>query len=467
MTMWQPERDQLTRPVYKSLQKLIIKAIESGSLLPGERLPTHRDLAFSLDISVQTVTRAYEALRDLGYLSGEVGRGTFVRSTPADMSMPFLPMRDHELIDLSMLKPVTDSLHHVALQEALQDLSGQLTPNLLQSFRPEAVFKQQTHVACNWLQDKGIPARPSEFLFTNGATSAVATALMTATPPACALCVEEVSFHSVKPLAGYLGVRLSIAEMDEQGLTPRGFEQSCIRDKVRAVLLSPSVANPKSLVMGLERRLEILEIARKYDVFIIENDIMGATVRGVPPTFKALDPAQVFYITAFSKQIIPGMRIGILLSPMSAAVAAANRHLVTSWMANPLMVDILSRWMENGKADELINWQTNALERRHSIAKEALVNVTYTGHPNSTHIWVPLPSGVEEAELINQARRSNIAVAGSLPFVMAEEYSTGAPGRHNAIRVAVGSVDERRLEYALGILANLILSDAEKPLPIF
>ena len=84
MTIWPPHRQNLKRPAYRSLAETVVRAIELGELKPGDRLPTHRHLAFELGLSVQTISRAYDELIRLGFISGQVGRGTFVRASQAE-----------------------------------------------------------------------------------------------------------------------------------------------------------------------------------------------------------------------------------------------------------------------------------------------------------------------------------------------------------------------------------------------
>ena len=88
MTIWPPDRTRLSRPAYRALAQALIQAIDAGEVKPGDRLPTHRDLAYQLGLSVQTVSRAYEELTRLDVISGEVGRGTFVRAGPVETARP-------------------------------------------------------------------------------------------------------------------------------------------------------------------------------------------------------------------------------------------------------------------------------------------------------------------------------------------------------------------------------------------
>ncbi|MBU2107086.1 MAG: GntR family transcriptional regulator, partial [Alphaproteobacteria bacterium] len=80
MTLWRPDPALVRRPAYLSLAEQIARAIHDGRLENGARLPTHRKMAEDLDLSVQTVSRAYEELIRRGLVSGEIGRGSFVQT---------------------------------------------------------------------------------------------------------------------------------------------------------------------------------------------------------------------------------------------------------------------------------------------------------------------------------------------------------------------------------------------------
>ncbi|KAB2861119.1 MAG: GntR family transcriptional regulator, partial [Bauldia sp.] len=99
MTMWRPDPSLIRRPAYLSLADQIARAIHDGRLANGARLPTHRRLADDLDLSVQTVSRAYEELIRRGLIAGEVGRGTFVQTSRPEPDPPYLPERLGEVID--------------------------------------------------------------------------------------------------------------------------------------------------------------------------------------------------------------------------------------------------------------------------------------------------------------------------------------------------------------------------------
>jgi hypothetical protein len=83
-------------------------------------------------------------------------------------------------------------------------------------------------------------------------------------------------------------------------------------------------------------------------------------------------PERTLYVTSFTKITVPGLRIGYLAAPDRYIAAVANRHLVSNWMATPIVAEIATKWVSDGTAMELVDWQRAAIRRRHAIAAEVL-----------------------------------------------------------------------------------------------
>ena len=88
MTIKLPPREQRSGPIYQAIADAISREIETGRLKPGGRLPTQRVLARQLGVTLTTITRAYVEAQRRGLLSGEVGRGTFVRPSAMEIEGP-------------------------------------------------------------------------------------------------------------------------------------------------------------------------------------------------------------------------------------------------------------------------------------------------------------------------------------------------------------------------------------------
>jgi len=455
MTIWRPDPTLLKRPAYLSLAEQFARAIHDGQLPNATRLPTHRKLAYELGLSVQTVSRAYEELIRRGLISGEIGRGSFVQTVRREVEPPYLPERLGELIDLSILKPVCEPMHLDRLKQALTWLGEHLPSSSGLSFRPNVVFPRHRAIAVDWLKVCGITASPQNISLTNGATAAMTVALMSVAPPGSSVATEAIGHHTLVPLASYLGFNLHGLPIDSDGIIPDALDEACCVSDIRAVFIQPSVINPTATLMSEARRAALVEVARKHDIAIIESDVLGPLVSDRPAPIACMAPERTLYLTSFTKITVPGLRIGYLLAPDRYAAAVANRHLVSNWMATPIIAEIASKWVTDGTAMELVNWQRNALRRRQVIVAEILGGSRVRTHPNALHLWLPLSEHHTEEGFVAQARLQGVAIAPGASF-----RTSDAPWQP-AVRVSLGSTTEAELRTGLGVVARLLLGKPE------
>lgn len=458
MTLWTPDPATLTRPAYLSLAEQLAQAIRRGQIAPGERLMPQRQLAHRLALSLQTVSRAYEELIRRGLVSGEVGRGSFV--LPAETRAPYLSQRSGEVVDLSILKPVTSRLHVDRMRDGLAWLAQNMPAQDALSFRPNSVLPPHRNVAAKWLAQGGIDVAPERIVITDGATPAISTAVMTAVPPGGTLAAARLTHHLLIPLARYLGLHLEPLDIDDDGIIPASLDRAARRGSVAAVYLQPAAINPRAVVTSAARRAEIVEVARRHDLMIVENDVLNTLIVDRPAPFVSLAPERVLHISGFTKITLPGLRLAYLVVPERLATAAANRHLVTNWIATPVMVELLSHWVGDGTVAALIDWQRAALSERHALAAEMLRGVPFRAHPQSLHLWLELPSDTDEDSFVAQAHAGGVAVASARAFRLGERQGAGA------VRIALGSTDAAGLRHGLGVIRDMLARTTEPFLPM-
>lgn len=452
MTIWPPHREDLVRPVYHSLAQCLVRAVETGDVKAGTRLPTHRALAFELGLSVQTVSRAYEELTRLGVISGHVGRGSYVREKPAETPLPWHRLtRDDRVIDCSMLVPVTGEIHTARFSHALRQMADDPPYRALFSFRPRETLLDHCAAARDWLALCGLDLDGVDrILPTNGNTAAMTCALMTVAMPGDLVAAEEMGHHTLKSLTASLGLNLTGLAMDGQGILPDAFELACRNGPVKALYLMPEGLGPTAALMPPERRKAVVDIARRHDVWIIENDAWGPLRPDRSPPIATLAPERTFYFTGLSKCVLPGLRIAWLVVPETRVHAARGRHLVTNWMATPIIAEIASRWIADGTAAELLDWQRAHLSRRIEIAHRLLQGIPHRACPVGLHVWLPLPSPWSEADFVGLARQDGVAIAAGASFAV------NGTDCHPGVRVCIGSGTEAEIAEGLRILARLV-----------
>lgn len=450
MTKWRPTRSSLVRPYYLSLAGEIRRAVAEGTIAANERLPPHRDLAHMLGLSVQTVSRAYDALVREGILAGRVGSGTFVSTARQDPAHPFIESSfGSGLIDLSILKQVLSPWHAEKMSQALAALAESTPDTAIFSFRPTTALGPYRAAAQRWLGLCGLSAHSDQIQLTSGATPAMSVAIQTAVPPGAAMATESTGHHQLIHLTKYLGRRLVGLDFDAEGILPDALDAACRTESLAALFVTPSCANPTAIMTGVARRQALLAIARRHGIRVIENDAWGPLIADRPPPYAALAPDLVFYITSFTKITLPGLRAGMLVAPIGLHNDAAKRNLAGNWSAVPLVFEIISRWIDDGTAEEMVVRQRKALEIRNRIAATELAGLDYRAHPHGLHVWLNLPPPWGSEPFILQLRQMGVAVAPASAFAT-------EPGRTtDSVRVSLGPVTEGDLQRGLAVLRRL------------
>lgn len=451
MSHWPLRKDDITRPAYRSLAQGIAAAIDAGSLRPGQRLPPHRDLAWQLGVSVQTVSRAYEELIRADLISGEVGRGSFVRAGPREtIEVPwFRAPTDRPPVDLSMMTPVALPQIRQAWSETLMRLSDRLPDPAMLSFRPRQTMSLYGGMAAAWLARCGMVVPAQRILITNGTTPAMHVALQTVAQPGDIIATEAVTCHTLKPAAQHLHLRLRGVSGDERGMDPVALEAAARASagRMKAVFLLPSGGGPLAQIMDRERREALACAASRAGLMILESDPTGPMPPRRPPALSSFAPDRSFYFTGLSKCLSPGLRLGFLAMPDSLAEAAMNRHLSMAWMATPLMAEIAQDWITGGTADRLLDAQRTELLARNRLCAKVM-GARAQGFPHGLHRWLRLPDGTDEAGLIATALSHQVAVAPGAGFAVTPQPP--------ALRLSIGGAPMRELEQALRILSAIL-----------
>ncbi len=459
MTIYRPYLQTNGEPRYIALADAIARDIEAGVLAPGDQLPTHRDLATRLGVSIGTVTRGYAEAERRGLISGEVGRGTFVRAAdPADGWGG--AGRESGVIDLSLALPWTlGEEEGRLLAETLQAVTREADMVELLQYQPGSATPRHRMQAASWLVQGGVPAQPETVVLTAGAQHALTVVLATFLRPGDTLAVEELTYPGVKALAQMLGLRLRGIALDGEGLVPESLDRICREGPVRALYCVPTAQNPTSVTMSEERRRRIIEVAQAHDLLVIEDDVHGMLVDTERTPLAAMAPERTVHIATVSKALAFGLRTALVAMPETMV----DRMLVgvrsTMWMVPPLMVDVTLRWLNDEHALALARRKREEMAERQALVEAMLGSrCTVTSAPGAIHAWVQLPEPWRSDELVAHARQRDVLVAG------AEAFLVGRGPVPHAVRLAVGTVRDRaELRSALQVLDD-VLAGATSPL---
>ncbi|AUG51771.1 PLP-dependent aminotransferase family protein [Thalassospira marina] len=433
--MWLPTTDLSgdTGPKYKALVEAIITDIESGRLRHDVRMPTHRDLAYHLKVSVQTVSAAYKEVERQGYLRSERRRGTFVQARLTDRASSFiLDNRQPDLIDLSIVRSAYTDFHNDLSRQLHRRLADDPHHPWMESCRPVAGFDYHREVGVKWLAGMGLAAEPSHTIITNGAAQGIFIALASIVQPDDVVLTESLTDHGVIGTASVLRFKLGALPTDDEGIIPEAFERECQQRAIRALVITPIYTNPTNCLMGLERRKRIAEIASQHGVYVIEDDVYRPLLEQSLPPITSFIPQLGFHVSSLTKIVMPGLRTGYLVVPKHLSIRASSVLRVTGWMGTPLIAEIGARWIEDGVVAQAVTVQRALMRERQSLVAEILGDAVVRHHPTSLSAWVRIPEHWQEEWFASELRKNGVAVTISDPFM------TVKVKRPNAIRVCVG-----------------------------
>lgn len=447
--MWQPAFPISNEPLYYAIADSIQEAIAEGQLAPGEQLPTQRALARTLGVTVGTISRAIAEAQRRGLLVGEVGRGTFVRS--AIDSRHLLSSGTSGQIEMHINLPAADL---PALSQAMRDTFQKLVRRA--PLGSSAVIRglrdphRHGELGAKWLARCGLTASPDQVLLFAGAQHALLVAFLTLLKPGDLLVTEEMTYPGVPALAGTLGLQIAGIPLDAQGLIPEALEDICKRTAPRVLYCVPTLQEPTAALMSLERRKRIAEIARRYRLFVVEDDCSTPLFREALPPLSALLPDQAIYLADATHCLWPALRTSYLYAPKSW-VEPLQRGIRTTLFQIPLLEpEVIGEWIENGSAETLLRVCQAETERRYLLAREKLEGLDFQAHPAGTHLWLRLPEPWRAGEFVAQAREHHILLAP------AEQFIVGQAAAPQAVRIAIGAPGDRdRLSQALTVLADM------------
>nr|WP_100546514.1 MULTISPECIES: PLP-dependent aminotransferase family protein [unclassified Pseudomonas] len=421
---------------YKLLVQAVAADIEQGTLIDGQRLPPQRQVSDALGISVQTVTNAYKELERQGRVRCEVGRGSFVsRRTSERVATSMLDRSEQALMDFSNARILHTADHDRLWRQTCLELAQEADQPWIHAFRPIAGMQHQREAAVRWLARLGMDVGIEDVLLTSGAAHGIFLALATLAGPDDVVLCEGLTDHGAIGSSQVLGFTLKGLEMDRYGLNPEHFEDMCGNERITALVCTPNLNNPTSALMPDERRREIAEIARRYGVYVIEDDVYGPLLAGQQATrpLSHYAPELSFYCTSMTKSVLTGLRIGYLVMPKRLALRTESILRVNSWMAPSLLGEIATRWIDSGEAEDLVQLQRQLLANRQALVEQELGEHLIGNHPYSLNSWLRVPEGWEIDGLLRELRRRNVALTLPDPFV-----PPGMP-RPRAVRLCVGA----------------------------
>lgn len=434
---------------YKQLVDQLAAEIRAGRLQPGTRLPTHRRLAERHGLALVTASRVYAELEAMGLVSGEVGRGTFVRETvrPRGLGIDQQAVAAG-LVDLNFNYPSLPGQAEL-LRGALRQLAAGGELEAMLRYAPHGGRMHERACVARHLGSRGLTAEPSRVLIVDGAQHGLAVTVMALLQPGDVVAVDALTYPGFKVLAEAQRLELAPIPASGQGPDLDALERLCTQRRVRAVYTMPTLHNPLGWVMSASRRRRLAAIARRHGLLVIEDAAYAFLADDPPPPLATLAPETTVYVSGLSKSVATGLRVGFVVAPEAWVPKIERSIRATTWCNPGVTTAIACAWLEDGTVGRLESEKRHDAATRQAIAGDALAGLRCVRHPASYFVWLPLPEETRADRISAALMRDGVSVSTAEPFSASQHVP-------HALRLALGSVALDSLRSALQTVRRVV-----------
>jgi len=435
--------------LYKPLVDELAAEIRSGRLQPGTRLPTHRRLAQRHRIALVTASRVYAELEAMGLVSGEVGRGTFVRETLLSRGVGI----DQQavaagLVDLNFNYPSLPGQADL-LRSALRQLAAGGELDSMLRYAPHGGRMHERACVARHLASRGLAAEPAQVLIVDGAQHGLAVTMMALLQPGDVIAADALTYPGFKVLAEALHLELLPIAASGQGPDPDALERLCTRRRVRALYTMPTMHNPLGWVTSMSRRRRLASIARQHGLLVIEDAAYAFLAEDPPAPLAALAPETTVYVSGLSKSVATGLRVGFVVAPQAWVPKIERAIRATTWCTPGVTTAIACGWLDDGTVGRLESEKRRDAALRQAVVDDTLAGLRCVRHPSSYFVWLPLPEETRADRVAAALMRDGVSVSTAEPFAISRHVP-------HALRLALGSVGLDNLRTALRTVRRVI-----------
>ena len=463
-------------PVYLQLTNAIIKTIQQGSLRPGNKMLGIKVLADLLKVNKNTIERVYDELEVQQWVIRIPRKGTFVseklpKTKPREWNSETVIIKNTP--ETAVWNPAiyTDpSVENLIFDDGFPDprvvdhLSiGRAHRSIFRSKRYHPLFSYTNPYGditlrselAKYLNDtRGIQCSEENILITRGSQMAIFLGMRTILQKGEFAVVGAPNYFGANNTLSYIGANILTVPVDEEGLVVDEIVKHCKKYKVRLMYTTPHHHHPTTVALSPARRMELLKLAEKYGIVILEDDYDYDFHYGNAPILplSSVDSLkQTIYTGSFSKTIAPALRIGYLLASKEIIEKAVGIRRVIDHQGDPIMEHLMALLIQQGEIERMLRRSRKIYKQR----REHFCQVLETHFADCVRFKVPeggLAVWVRFNPTINVVEIAKKALIRKLNLATANHYGQSL----NALRLGFASRNQEEIDKGLEILKSVI-----------
>lgn len=434
----------------QKLYEKLLQQINKGDYQVNEALPSIRNASILFDVSKNTVVDAYEKLKDDGIIRSLPGSGHYVTTRHynehyKNLSSNFIRAVDtiellqEQLLQRHAYRPgdgryPRDWMHQLKLNQYMGN-----TGKIFNDLRNATEYGQPQGLAklidslCDRLSLKQIAVTPPQCLLTAGANQALDLVIRHFLEEGDHVIIESPGYYPLFSKLFLQKVRKHSIERHTWGYDLNKLSSLCKTWKPKLFFLQPSVHNPTGTTLNIEQRQSILDIAKRHNVLLIEEDPFSDIYSNLPPSLMTLSQGKnIIYIGTFSKTMTSSLRCGYILSNQEIIKSLLTLKIVTLVNTSAIIETIVFDIIDSGKYDLHLKSLSSHLDesRKNSLKQlQKLPFMEITGNTHGFYLWCTLPLGIDDIKLAEEAHKNNIFLSPGRLFM--HEHTPYAAFRMN------------------------------------
>jgi GntR family transcriptional regulator/MocR family aminotransferase len=432
-------------PLYQQIKVYLRQGILSGSLAADTRLPASRQLARDLGVNRITVENAYAELEAEGLVFSRLGSGTYVLppdplpSLPKNIPGAPWPLWQQSIQDKTNGNRLPNQIKIARHPQPISFASGIGDANLFpaEDFRKvlQTVMRRDGIAALDYgernghaplresiahiLASQGIQTRSENILITAGSQQALSLVSQLLLKPGDIILVESPTYSGALDLFRALDFKVVGIPVDGQGMQVEELEKLLQQHHPKLIYTIPNFHNPTGTCLPGPRRRQLLVLADRYNVPILEDDFVGdLRYEGrTQPALKALDPGgRVIYVSTFSKMLMPGLRVGFLAAEGPIYDCLVNFKRVNDLATSTLVQRALEAYVTVGRYQAHLHRSCQIFRRRRDAMISAIqrylpASVSFDPPQGGLFLWLQLPENVASEKLLPLAWEEGVDFA--------------------------------------------------------
>lgn len=451
---------------YLDIYNYIKEAIDTDVFEDGQKMPTIRALSEHLNVNKDTIINAYKKLNNEGYLYQNQGSGSYVKKKDllknfkkeyGEIFQRLINNNKMELIDLTGETTSANFFEIKTLKNVLDKVLDRDGVNALE-YNDSMGYRKLREI----INDKFWNGENSldNLIITSGTQQGIDIVSKGLINVNDNVVVEKPTYSGALAVFKIRKANVFEIPMEEDGVSIEAFEKMLKKYRIKCFYTMSYFQNPTGISCSLEKKLKIIELSKKYDFYIIEDDylselIYDEEIEHIP--YRALDKSRVIYLKSFSKVFLPGIRIGYLLAPDEFSEVLQISKATSDIATSSLMQRALELYIREGYWKEHIEKINKEYSKRYNYMIEALENklkkyVTFDKPKGGLNLFIRLNKNVDlsSKELFYELSKVGIMISPGILY-----YHNQRDG-YRSFRIGFSEIDYRKIDKGIDSILRVL-----------